>query len=598
VSELFPGFDVAAPATNYKRPVGRIVRVQPDITSIRRSFDYVVPASWERDGRSELVVVGALVRVDFGGRRTAGWVTEVDVEFDDSVDVRPLVKWSSYGPPQSVIDLAEWAAWRWSGRLPHFLRAASPPRMVTTIRPSAPSATHAAVPALVSAFDAPFTVVRTVPHDDAVGLATAACALGSALILVPTIAQRRSLVRSLRDVGIDIAEYDEQWERSAAGASTVGTRRAAFAPMANVDAVLVVDEHDGAYKEERTPAWNARDVAVERARRTGAPCVLASPTPSLEALHLSDRQLAPERSAERNAWPRVDVVDMRDQDRPGLLTDRIVDLVRGDGAGNDGAVACILNRKGRARMLACATCGSLAACTECGGALREDADGRLECARDAIVRPMVCSECSGTHMKQLRLGITRLAEDLAVLAKRPVFEVSAETPQADLRGKKLFIGTEALLHRLESAHAVVFLDFDQELSIPRVRAAEEAFALLALAARRVGPRDSGGRVIVQTRRPDDVVVQAALRGDPGLVATSQRDIRQVFDQPPYGAWAMISGAGAETFASSIDTPSVQIHRLGDRWRLSAVDHETLLGAVNAVERPAERVRVEIDPLDV
>ncbi len=569
--------------------------MQPDITSVRQSFTYEVPVAWEKDGRAANVRVGSLVRVDFGGRRTAGWVTAVDVPFDDTVEVRPLAKWSSFGPPQDVLDIASWAAARWAGRVPHFLRAASPPRMVPLVRHAPPTATVSMPAGLAGTFVDGVTLVRTAPGDLGVDLAIAAAACGRALILVPTIAHRRLLARRLRDAGVAVAEYDDQWERSASGATTIGTRTAALAPMTDLDAVLVLDEHDSTYKEERTPAWNARDVVIERARRSGASCVLASPSPSLEGLHAADRTLVPERSAERNSWPLVDVVDLRVQDTPGLLTERIVDVIRGEGP-----VACILNRKGRARMLACATCSSLAACTECGGALREDDDGRLVCARDNTVRPMVCNECNGTHMKQLRLGISRMAEDLAALAKRPVVEVSAETPPRELSGNQLFIGTEALLHRMEAARAVIFLDFDQELAVPRYRAAEDAFGLLALAARRVGPKASGGRVVIQTHRPDDVVVQAAVNGDPGRVATAQRDIRKVFRQPPYGAWALVSGAGAEAYISNLGPhgTGLQINRLGDRWRVAAADHETLLGAINATDRPAERVRIEIDPLDL
>ncbi len=594
MADPLPGFErPAAQQRVVPRPEGRIVRVQPDITSIQRSFDYEVPTAWEQDGRAEKVVVGSLVRIDFNGRRTAGWVTAVDVPFDDQVEVRPLAKLSSYGPPASVIELIDWAAWRWAGRTPHFLRSASPPRMVTRLRPTASHEPIQPERAHVAAFDTASTLVRTVPGDDSLGLAVAAAARGRALILVPTISQRVELVANLRAQGVSVAEYDNQWDRSAAGWTTVGTRTAAFAPLERVDAVLVIDEHDSAYKEERTPAWNARDVALERARRDGAPCVLTSPSPSLEGLRATGTHLVPERSSERNAWPLVQVVDLRAQDTPGLLTERIVDLIRGDGP-----VACILNRKGRARMLACARCSSLAACTECGAALREDDDGRLVCPRDGTVRPMVCSECGATRMKQLRLGISRMAEDLAVLAKRDVIEVSAETPQQILQGNQLFIGTEALLHRLDHARVVIFLDFDQELAIPRTRASEDAFGLLALAARRVGPRSAGGRVVIQTRRPEDVVVQAAVQGDPERFATSQRDIRKVFHQPPYGAWALISGTGADEFVAKVADARVQKNQLGDRWRLSALNHEVLLDAVNAAERPAERVRVEIDPLDI
>jgi len=421
------------------------------------------------------------------------------------------------------------------------------------------------------------------PGDDSVGLAVAASSFGRALILVPTIAKRLALVSALRAVGVEVASYEEQWDRSAAGAVTVGTRLAAF------------DEHSSTYKEERTPAWNGRDVVIERAKLAGVPCVLTSPSPSLESLEMADTVLVPERSAERRAWPYVEVVDLRSTERPGLLTDELVPLVRGEGP-----IACILNRKGRARMLACHTCDSLASCEECGAALRENDAGQLECPRDGTVRPVVCSECGATRMKHLRLGISRMAEDLAVLARREVTEVSAETPRHEMGDDGLFIGTEALLHRLDRATAVVFLDFDSELAKPRYRAAEDAFVLLALAARLLGPRELGGRLLIQTRRPDDVVVQGAVNADPGRVARAQRDVRRVFAQPPYGAWALVSGAGADAFVESVPVTQGGLvkNRMADRWRLSAPDHDTLLAAIHKGIRPSERVRIEVDPLDL
>jgi len=203
-------------------------------------------------------------------------------------------------------------------------------------------------------------------------------------------------------------------------------------------------------------------------------------------------------------------------------------------------------------------------------------------------------------MKLIRPGLSRIAEELAALAKRPVVEVTAETLDKEFRGPSLFLGTEALLYRIEAATSVVFLDFDQELAKPQARAAESAFAMLALAARRVGDSRSSGKIIVQTRRPDDVVVRAGVQGEPGLVARDQRDLRKLLAQPPYRAVAMVSGAGGEAFIESLTSvaPAVEIRARDDRWRVSAPDHETLLDALHLAERPSERLRVEVDPLDM
>ena len=208
----------------------------------------------------------------------------------------------------------------------------------------------------------------------------------------------------------------------------------------------------------------------------------------------------------------------------------------------------------------------------------------------------MCGECGGLRFKLLRPGIARIAEELRALARREVVEVSAETAARELDGDGLYVGTEALLHRLSRARAVVFLDFDQELSVPRSRASEDAFALLALAARRLGPRRDGGLLLLQTRRPDHIVIEAARHGDADRVARPQREVRRVFGQPPYGAWAIVSGAGAEEFVAGLGL-GVEIHRMGADWRLSAPDHPTLLDALSAAERPSARLRVEVDPID-
>ena len=129
------------------------------------------------------------------------------------------------------------------------------------------------------------------------------------------------------------------------------------APMTGLARVVVLDEHEQAYKAEQSPTWHARYVAIERAARAGIPCLLVSPCPSLGALAWTE-PLVPSRSAERKGWPAVEIVDRRrDDPAAGLYSDRLVALLR-----SGGRVLCVLNRKGRARLLACVACGELACC--------------------------------------------------------------------------------------------------------------------------------------------------------------------------------------------------------------------------------------------
>ena len=575
------------------RPSGRVVRVVPDVGAIDREFDYVVPSTWEDDGRAERVAVGSMVRVVLAGRRVAGWITGVDVDPPPGVELAPLAKLSGVGPDAELQELAGWAAWRWAGRRVAFLRMASPPRMVTAIprrsnptpAPTGPGA------AFDGAFDIGVAVLRAGPADDPTSLVLAACRRGDALVVVPDQAAARRLAVGVRRAGVTVALAPDDWATAAGGATVIGARSAAWMPMPELAAVVVIDEHDEALKDERTPAWHARDVALERARRRGVPSVLVSATPSLEALR-AGRLLRPDRSTERASWPLVDVVDRRDDDpaRAGPFSERLTDHLRGDGR-----VVCVLNRKGRSRLLACASCGEL---------VRSD-DGRTPMVLQVDVlttpdggesRPVVCAHCGSTTLKNLRMGVTRAAEELAALVGEPVDEVTGDAAGAPR--SRVVIGTEAVLHRVATASVVAFLDLDQELLAPRQRATEQALALVARGARLLGPRRDGGRLVLQTRQPDHEVVRAALHGDPSIVAVAERDRRRGAGIPPYGAEALVSGAAADEFIARLGRPAGLSVRgpVDGRWLVRAGEHGPLLDALAATERPPGRLRVEVDPL--
>jgi primosomal protein N' (replication factor Y) len=562
--------------------------------AIDREFDYLVPAAWGDDGRAARVVVGSMVRVDLAGRRVAGWITALDVEPSAGVRYSELQKLSGVGPDQEILDLAAWAAWRWAGRRVPFLRAASPPRMVAGVPATRPRSPVPAGPADVfdDAFSDGVTVVRTPPADDGVSLALAGCRRGDALVLVADIARARHLAIALRRAGVTVALGPDEWATAAAGATVVGTRSAAWMPMPHLAAVVVVDEHEESLQEERTPTWHARDVALERARRRGVPAVLSSPTPTLEALR-TGRLLRPSRTAEREGWPIVDVLDRRNDDpvRAGPFAERLGARLA------SGRVVCVLNRKGRSRLLACASCGELVR-SEDGTQSMILMDDRLETVDRSESRPVVCAHCGSTTLKNLRAGVTRAREELEALVGEPVDEITGADD--DPPTNRVVIGTEAALYRVDRADVVVFLDLDQELLAPRQRASEQAMALLARGARLLGPRSAGGRLVLQTRQPEHEVVQAAVRADPSLVAMAERDRRQALGTPPYGAQALISGAGAGEFIASFGAPEgVRVRGpIDDRWLLRADTHPPLLDALAATARPAARLRVEVDPLRV
>ncbi|MCE2531343.1 MAG: hypothetical protein J4F44_02505 [Acidimicrobiia bacterium] len=632
-----------------------------DVVALEREFDYAVPEAWQRDGRAARLRVGSMVRVTLHNRRVGGWVTECDPGPEDrsgpeglpsrsrppgpapggpggpgvvaalplgvgsaagatepaagrTLELQPLAKLVGVGPPPEVLELAGWAARRWAGRRATFFGTASPPRVVEALprregrrsspAPDAAPADAGAEPIFDAAFEHPVSVVRIAPAGDRGPLLTAALRRGDALLVVPQVAEAARLAGWVRRRGVAAALLPEDWARAAAGGVAVGTRAAVFGPMPRLGAVVVLDEHDEALVAEDSPTWSAREVAVERARRAGVPCVLVSPTPTLEAQELASGDvLSVPRQIEREGWPSLEVVDQRDPDtaRRGLLTETLVARLR-----SAGRAVCVLNRKGRARLLACAACEDLVVCDSCAAAVAEGTGasgggdlGGLDCPRCGERRPRVCSVCGATRLRTLRPGVAKLRSELEVLLGEPVVEVSGparssgESHDSDAR---VVIGTEAALHRIGEADLVAFLDFDQELSATRYRANEQAMALLARAARLVGPRSGGGRILVQTRQPDHPVLQAARDVDPDKLSRHDRALRQQLGFPPFGALAEIAGAAAEAFVERLGHPlGLEVSAVGEnRWVVRNADRAALLEALANVERPPGRLRLAID----
>jgi primosomal protein N' (replication factor Y) len=192
-----------------------------------------------------------------------------------------------------------------------------------------------------------------------------------------------------------------------------------------------------------------------------------------------------------------------------------------------------------------------------------------------------------------------LRDELEAAAQRDVVSVVAnkDSDVVDDSVADVFVGTEAVLHRVRRIDVVAFLDFDSELLAPRYRAAEQAMALLARAARLLGKRRDGGRLLIQTTMSDHEVVRAALAGSPSVASDAEVARRTALSLPPFSAMAIIDGDGAERFTDDLRSRSgisVVAHR--DRWLVRATDSTALADALVETERPANsKLRVEVDP---
>jgi primosomal protein N' (replication factor Y) len=603
--------------------------VRPDVPAIARAFDYLVPAPLVG-----AVHVGVVVRVPLHGRRVRGWVVDADVAAPEAPPerLREILSVSSAGPPPDVVALCEWAAWRWAGPVVTFLLAATPPNNVD---PSAvveaevgiypPGDLAADLDPDGGAADGDGLFV-TAPSE-AVAVAGLLAAEGSTVVVDPWAERAARTVEALEQLGREVVhigsersagEVTAAWSRARGGACVVvGGRNAVWAPVPDLAAVVVLDDVDEALEDERAPTWNARDVAVERARRVGAPLRFVTPAPSVEAFELFGAPAAPV----QRRWPRVTVVDPRDEE-PGkwLLTGVLADALRAVHERGQRSV-CVLNRRGRARLLACNTCGDLARCERCGATVVQH-EGELTCPQCEAVRPQVCQHCHGTRFKAVKPGVTKVRDDLAALVPRAsvvavdrATAADASTPREGLDAD-ILVGTEAVLHRAHGARAVglvAFLELDQELLAPRARAAEQALWLLVRAARLVGPRADGGQVLVQTRLPDHEVVRAAAGSDPLLVTEEEAARRRLLGHPPFGGLAELSGDAAAVAAAcdalrELTVAATGVSVLGPvdggakTGRRALVRAPTVAAVCDALALPAVvaahalgRLRVDVDP---
>ena len=582
--------------------VAVFIRVRPDLTAVEREFDYEVP-----EALAATVRVGTIVRVPLHGRRVRGWVVAIGIEPAAAVGrVLPISAVVGAGPPAEIMDLGHWAAQRWSGSDIAMLRSASAPNAVREPWPEVAAFANDGAPSP--------EVIAWPPAADRRELVSDRVApAGSTLILVADGHRLGALVRDLEHRGhrvlvarsdIDDAARTRAWSAARWGqVVVVGGRTAVWAPLPDLASVIVLDEGDEALQEERSPTWHARDVAVERAARVTARLTLIAPVPTPEAVAIGRGSvIRPARSEERAGWPGVEVVDLREEPPgTGLLSEALARALHRAVDGGDRAV-CVLNRKGRAKLFTCLKCSTVATCERCDAAVAETEQGQLRCPRCLTERPLICLACHGTKLRASRLGVARLRDALAALLPRTeIAWLDASmtvTPDAPI-----IVGTEAVLHRVD-AKFVAFLDLDQELFAHRVRAAQQAAGLVARAARLVGSRARGGRILLQTRSPDHDVLTFATSGDPAPLMAAEQARREILGFPPIGAVAELSGDTEAVTAAALAVrrdfrvfgPAEQSG--GATALVFASGPETLTQAL-AIAGPAARslgrLRIAVDP---
>ncbi|MBX3133636.1 MAG: primosomal protein N' [Gemmatimonadaceae bacterium] len=392
----------------------------------------------------------------------------------------------------------------------------------------------------------------------------------SAIVLVPEIALTPQAVDRFRAVfgeqvavlhsGLSDGERLDAWRALQRGERriAVGARSAVFAPLANLGAIIVDEEHEASYKQADTPRYHAREVAIVRARETGAHCVLGSATPSLESwVNARDGRYAlcslPERVG-GGALPAVRVVDLRVEQRAATPEDRArrlvlsADLERGlhERLARGEQSILLLNRRGYASFVQCDE-GHVAVCPNCSISLTyHRTPERLVCHYCLHEAPAdaPCPDCRKPLKRQRGLGTQQVERLLlerlptARIARMDVDTTSGKWAHTAIldrvaRGEvDILLGTQMIAKGLDFPNVTLVgvIDADIGINLPDFRSSERSFQLLSQVAGRAGRGPKGGEVVIQTRMPSHHAVRCAITHDYHAFVAEELPARE---SPPY-----------------------------------------------------------------
>jgi primosomal protein N' (replication factor Y) len=395
----------------------------------------------------------------------------------------------------------------------------------------------------------------------------------SALLLVPEIALTPAMagqfflrfgdrVAILHSAFTDV-ERSEQWRRIRSGDApvVVGTRSGVFAPVRNLGLIVVDEEHDGSYKQEETPRYNGRDVAIVRAQAAGACVVLGSATPSLESRYNAERGKytlleMPGRIEER-PMPAVELIDMRQEfletRQQATFSRKLVEAI-GVRLENGEQTIVLLNRRGFSSFVACRACGERVQCINCSLTLTfHKRDRRLLCHYCGYAEkvPTQCPKCASEHIYFLGLGSEKVEEELhrafpaARIARLDRDTVTGkrhyETILQDFRegNYDILVGTQMIAkgHDIPNVTLVGVVSADVGLGMPDFRAGERTFQLLTQVAGRAGRGSVPGIVLIQTINPDHYAVRMAAAHDYQAFYEKELNFRRMMHYPPFSAMA-------------------------------------------------------------
>ncbi len=397
----------------------------------------------------------------------------------------------------------------------------------------------------------------------------------SAILLVPEIGLTPAVAADLHQIfGDEVAilhsalsdkERAQQWHRIKSGDArmVVGTRSAVFAPVADLALIIVDEEHDSSYKQEETPRYHARDVAVVRAKMANAVVVLGSATPSLESYFNAKRNKyalveLPDR-VEQRPLPEVEIIDMRQEfqetGHEQVISRKLASEIK-ERFDRKEQVMVLLNRRGYSPVALCRACGKTLQCQNCAIALtHHKREHKMVCHYCGFTAPVpkVCAECGSEYVYFLGTGSEKLEELLhGMFPQARIARLDRDTVRGHEDFERtlnalsegeldLLVGTQMIAkgHDIHGVTLVGVVGADSALGLPDFRAAERTFQLLTQVAGRAGRGQSPGKVILQTYFQDHYAVQYAARHDFAGFYEKELRFRSWMHYPPYSALANV-----------------------------------------------------------
>jgi primosomal protein N' (replication factor Y) (superfamily II helicase) len=397
----------------------------------------------------------------------------------------------------------------------------------------------------------------------------------SAILLVPEIGLTPAVAADLHQIfGDEVAvlhsalsdrERAEQWHRIKRGQArmVVGTRSAVFAPVSDLALIIVDEEHDSSYKQEETPRYHARDVAVMRAKMSDAVVVLGSATPSLESYFNAKKNKyalieLPDR-VEQRPLPEVEIVDMRQEfqetGHEQVISRKLAAEIK-DRLERREQVMVLLNRRGYTPVVLCRTCGKKLECANCAIALtHHKREHKMICHYCGYLAPVpkACVHCGSEYVYFLGTGSEKLEELLhGMFPQARIARLDRDTVRGHEDFERtlnalnegeldLLVGTQMIAkgHDIHGVTLVGVIGADVALGLPDFRAAERTFQLLTQVAGRAGRGQTPGKVILQTFFQDHYAVQFAARHD--FIGFYEKELRfrSWMHYPPYSALANV-----------------------------------------------------------